>query len=672
VLAGRDVVADDAEGAVRLDLVGGTEVDRLIAQPTEVPVNELAVREILGTALFSARTGGLGWAHRTFGEYLAAFWLSGSRLSDAQVSDLLLVDDGTERRVTPALRNVAGWLLALRPGFQRTLVPADAVVMVYGDPSSVAPAIRRDLLPALLRAIGDQQIERSTVRSLWRRMAYDGIATELLAALGDAELGDQARQAATDAVTELELRELVPALVDIAVNPSESITFRTSVLYALKQLRAHAAADRLLSLAIEPQPVDTNDELKGAALRLLWPDAMTADALFLALTPEKNEQLFGTYKLFLRSECAPYLVRPADLVSGVRWALTLPREYDSTRAVVALADIVVAKAWPLAATDDEIAEVLADLVALATQQFMPVLTGATSRFGDDAPDRALHDGAANEALIEVLVGRVVEGKVPLELLRVASLHELAYDVDVNRIIERWASATTGAERDAWLTVTLSLARGSGADALFDVKETYPELYEHVAWRYEAIRLDTPEAEAMREEWKTEQEARRLPAETQVDPAQFDQQVIAELDAFRNGDVAAYWRLQYPLMIDDDGFIVGREFRDDLTETPGWRRLPEEVRDGIADSAALYLRQGDPDPDRWVGTNTVYWPAWGGYCALKLMWKERRSAFDELDPTLWRRWAPIVVAWPNLGTEEEQSDFRKTALGIVRQLAPEEA
>ena len=670
ILAGRDVIGDGVAGAVELtQLIGGTELDRLIAQPTEVTVNEQAVREVLGTALFSARGGGLGWAHRTFGEYLAAFWLAGERISDQQVADLLLVDEGTARRITPPLRNVAGWLLTLRSGFQRSLVPADAVVMVYGDPSSVAPEIRRQLFPALLEAIADHEVERFGLRSLWPRLAYDGIARELQTALGNTALDDQARQAAVDAVAQLGIRKLVPALVDIALNPVESIALRTSVLYALKTLSPYVTLDRLRPLTMQPQPADIDDEIKGGALRVCWPDAMTADELFASLTPEKNERLLGAYKIFLTGECAPHLQSARDLLAGVRWALTVPRDWDSTRSITTLADVVVARAWPLAANEPEIAEALADLVALVKERLMPVLASARSLRSEDALESALDDGAANEAITEVLVGRVAAGGFPVELLSRAMLSELAYGVDIHRMIDRWSTAAPGPEREAWRAVILTVARGPGGDVLFELKDLYPDLYQYVAARYEAVRIDSPEAEAMREEWRAEQEALRLP---DVDSSEFDQHVIAELDVFRNGDLNGYWRMQYWLMIDDEGFIEGREFRDDLTETAGWRRVPEEVREDIADNAAIYLRQMDPDPDRWIGTNTVYWPAWAGYCALKLMWKERRAAFEKLEPAVWRRWAPIVVAWPNLGTEEEGSEFRNAALTIVREIAPDVA
>lgn len=671
VLTGRDVVGDGVAGGIGLDeLAGGNEVDRLVAQPSEVVVDDAALREVLNTALFTARTGGLGWAHRTFGEYLAAFWLAGERLSDAQIGDLLLVDDGSGRRIAPPLRNVAGWLLTLRKGFERQLEPADATVLVHGDPASVAPEMRRRLLPALLDAIGDQAVERVGIRSLWRRLAYEGIANDLDAALTDTSVDDQARQAAMDAVAELELVELVPALVDIALSDAESPTLRTTALERLRSLGDAVPVDRLRPLAMLPQQSDPDDEIKGSALGLCWPGAMTTDELFGALTPEKNEALIGTYTRFLRQDCAPHLTSPDDLLAGVRWALTVPREWDSTRDVTILADVVVGKAWPLAATDWPIAEALADLVVLVTERHMPVFASASSLRRNEAPDSVLHDAAAVEAIIEVLVGRAARKEISLEILQRAALLSLGDIEDLGRLVERWAATGDDTERQAWQVAILALARGSAADALFDVRKAYPDLYAYVAWRYEAVLIDSPEAEVMRQRWITEEEAPQVPAQEVVDPAQFDQQVVAELDAFAAGDVDGYWRMQYALMVDDDGFVRDREHTDDLTKTSGWRRADPEVRAAIVNGAARYLRQMDPDHSRWLGIEQSYWPAWAGYSALKLLFTERRTAFDKLDATVWQRWAPIVVGWR--ATDQGHDEFRQVAMERIRELAADVA
>jgi hypothetical protein len=221
VLSGRDVVGEQSDLDIRAtELAGGTEVNRRVAGRSDVVVTEREIAETVATALFTGRARGVGWGHRTFGEYLAAYWLASDRLSDKQVADLLLVDDGDARRVAPSLRNVAGWLLALRPGTQTMLAPADAIVLLDGDPASVAPAARRELVVALLSAIGDQAFDRFGARNIWPRLAYQGIDDDLREGFRDRSQHDQARQAAADAISELRLSALADVLADRALDES--------------------------------------------------------------------------------------------------------------------------------------------------------------------------------------------------------------------------------------------------------------------------------------------------------------------------------------------------------------------------------------------------------------------------------------------------------------------
>ncbi|WCB91588.1 hypothetical protein DSM104299_00259 [Baekduia alba] len=663
VLAGRDVVGDGVDAVALRDLAGGDELDRLVAAETTVAVDERAVQEVLGTALFTGRAGGVGWAHRTFGEYLAAYWLAGDRLTDAQVADLMLVDDGT-LAVAPPLRNVAGWLLGMRPTFQALLTPADALVLVYGDPASVAVEVRRALLPSLLDALDDQQVDRRGLRNLWRWVGYDGIADDLRATLLDLGRDDQTRQAAVDAAAELELDDLVGVLVDVALDPANSVSLRTSALYGLREFGDRVPRERIRPLALQPQPGDDDDEIKGAALHLCWPKAISAPELFAALTPEKNEALLGAYVGFLHGPCVEHLTEPEDLLLGIQWGLTVSHRAHDTRDVTGVADRIVAKAWPLAATVPDIAEALTDLIELASASFSPILRSPRS-LRDDAPDSTLDDPQANAAIAAVLVERMAAGTQAGDVVERMVFRDFPREIDMSVVIERWAAAPSGAVKAAWVTCIPWLARGDRADAIYEVRDTYPELYELVAWRYEAIVLDSPEAEALRQQHAHLLDDNRPSSPPSADLEELDRHIAAELAAFANGNVDAFWRLPRQLFVDDDNWVRDEQTREDLADTPGWRRMSNETRSKLIDAAREYLLRADPETASWLGQDVFFRPARAGYLALKLLFNERRTSFDSLDASVWRRWAPVVIEPRRYGSENDRDAFHTVALACVR-------
>jgi hypothetical protein len=215
-------------------------------------------------------------------------------------------------------------------------------------------------------------------------------------------------------------------------------------------------------------------------------------------------------------------------------------------------------------------------------------------------------------------------------------------------LEQWRE-TDGDEREAWAIAVRGLSQdGQSADALFEARAEFPSLYAEIAWRYEAIVLDSPKAEAMRRQWRDTEVLRSGPPTPNVDPDEFAKRVATEMQAFADGDVEAYWRMQLPLMADDNGKVHGREFASDLTSAPGWKRITPVLQEQIIDGATRYLTETDPMPAIWLGRPKVYWPAWGGYCALRLLWQEQRDVFDGLGDDLWRRWASMVVGWPEPG------------------------
>ena len=73
-------------------------------------VTESVVRETLDTGLFTSRgRNRLGWAHQTYGEFLAAQYLRQERLNTRQLLDLLIHPHETERKLVPQLQETAAW-----------------------------------------------------------------------------------------------------------------------------------------------------------------------------------------------------------------------------------------------------------------------------------------------------------------------------------------------------------------------------------------------------------------------------------------------------------------------------------------------------------------------------------------------------------------------------------
>lgn len=119
-----DVPAEDV--SVR-ELSGGREK----AQGNEFEVGEAAIKEVLGTGLFSARgTNRLGWAHQTYTEFLAAYYLIQKQMSVAQMLNLIVHPGDVEGRLVPQLHETAAWLAGMKPEVFHEVMARDPEVLL--------------------------------------------------------------------------------------------------------------------------------------------------------------------------------------------------------------------------------------------------------------------------------------------------------------------------------------------------------------------------------------------------------------------------------------------------------------------------------------------------------------------------------------------------------------
>jgi hypothetical protein len=118
-----------------------------------------------------------------------------------------------------------------------------------------------------------------------------------------------------------------------------------------------------------------------------------------------------------------------------------------------------------------------------------------------------------------------------------------------------------------------------------------------------------------------------------------------LDEIAQGAVARFWELNQLMLVDPDTSRYQSDFELSLTATPGWQLLGHEGRSKVIEAARAYLNSEGSQPERWLGTNTVWRPALAGYRALVLLLEFDPDFVRDLSPQGWAEWAPVVVWSP---------------------------
>lgn len=120
---------------------GVLTLEEICASPLREPVGDettefqlAAVREVLGTGLFRSAGGTLvTWAHKTYGEFLAADYLAARNFSGTQIAELIHPPGIHRGRIAPQLTETVAWLTALRPDLGRSLMQANPDVLLRSD-----------------------------------------------------------------------------------------------------------------------------------------------------------------------------------------------------------------------------------------------------------------------------------------------------------------------------------------------------------------------------------------------------------------------------------------------------------------------------------------------------------------------------------------------------------
>jgi hypothetical protein len=668
ILTGRSVirVPDGAEPSADLvtvaQLAGGTELDRGVVIPTTFEVSEDAVREVFGTGLFSARGDDLGWAHQTYGEYLAAVYLTSTQIPEAQVMTVL-VADADEGRIVPQLRDVAGWGAAMDIQLADQLATHDPLVLLRGDVALADNERKARLAEALLQKRVAEELYKwdpRTRRNL-AALRYEGLAAILRQRLTNPDEPQPVRELACELADLCEVRDLQGELLALALASYPPVRLRAAAVRALQTVADTETRQQLLPLASDPLPEDADDDLKGSTLRAVCPSVVSGVEALSFLTPEKNRNLTGAYAGFL-SRDLPQALEDDELPAALEWVRRVPYAHDPMNELGNLAEQILVRGVDNVSRDD----VRDPLVETVVDQLKNHHDLQSFRTRDKS--EAFSVESNRHRLVEALVPPMRDGRLdPIAVI--TSTPRLVTGSDLPWLIERLHDAVGGEDETIWADLVdwgLSF-EGADQDLVMEVREMSPVLQARTVRRFGPIELDSDLAARMRKQYLKEQEwaedERRLTGEA----PDFDANVDVLLDRFESGEVDAFWQLVIHIW-GEEGRRHATVGGSDLTLSPGWRRAGEARRARIASAAQVYLRKYEPS-DAWLDPAHRYHPATAGYCAVRYVAGHDPEDFAALGTATLCGWLPAILAFTHNDGEGEEATFRSWLLGLLDEQCP---
>lgn len=617
-------------------------------------VNERGIEETLNTGLFASfGPGRLGWAHRTYAEFLAGRYVVDRDLPLSQVMSLIVHPGDPDKKLIPQLHETAAWIAGFRPDVFREILARDPGVLLHSDVARATDNDRARLVSALLEACdaGEWLDDRWGLRRRYAGLKHLGLADQLRPYIKDPDKGAIVRRVAIEIADACAEHNLLGDLLAVALDSSVPVHTRVSAAYAVNSIGDEGSRYQLRDLISTPEEVDPSARLKGCGLRATWPGLLTTKEFLRALTsPQTN--FFGEYQSFLYDNPMQH-VPTEDLPLALEWAAEHADRTSTTyqNSIDDLIDSVLHLACQHLDVQD-IRKGFGNVALVKARHADPLFKGKPSNLLED-----------NDRRRQVLAA-AVNAATDEQDVRLLTWSGLVSNDDALWLLEQHQSRTDQSD-EKWarlLRHVLLFDDREAVEAVLEARESDPLLETILSPLFDAIVLESEEAEQQRELYRMRVESTKQDAERESDASSPPTEDIVAplLEQFWSGDISAWWQINFQLAIDEYGVYVN-EFTSDLTELSRWGDTADDTRAALVAAADRYVRAAMPEPENWINSDgplTIYRPDWAGFRAFRLLLTQDPDRLNALPGEVWARWAQVILAYPTLNPSDQEAPHQE--------------
>ncbi len=549
-----------------------------------------------------------------------------------------------EGRLIPKLYPVAAWVAMTNRRIFEIIRKNEPEILLLGDITATTESQKAALTESYLAHIAASNVVDWNMRSNFRydRLQHAGLVDQVRPYIENHSENENVRIEAMFIAEACRLHELGSLLAEVALNSEESINIRSMAAFVVA--RVAESADRArLKVLIHNDPKDGTDQIRGYALAATWPEHLTAEELFSALTPPKRSNFIGGYTVFLSEKLVPGL-KPDDLPVALQWVIEQPEGHRHLAPrFEELPDNILRYAWSNVEIPGVI-ELFAKVILRRIESHEDIIG---DRYRDNPFDFTPADNVKRRRLVEKLISMLDSGKnIGYEL--VMSRPPLVSIEDAEWLLAKLETNEPTEQKRLWahlLGVVWNWA-GNPRDLtakIYDISKTIPDFTDIFSSSFEAVDLSSDKARIAKENYELKKEyEKRREAEASASRLNVAELVKEQLDLLEQGKNDAWWRLIHWMAFKDDGSHAN-EHAIDITTLPGWHLLDEPAQEKIAAFAENYLLTQKPKARKSPGI--LYQTDSAAYKALCYLQSRAASKCDLLPSIIWEKWATIVVQYP---------------------------
>jgi predicted NACHT family NTPase len=637
-------------------------------------ITRALIEEVLDTGLFSSRGQyQMGWAHQTYAEFLAAWYLIQHQISLAQITELIFSSVDPDRKLIPQLHETAAWLASMKSDVFQEIMKTDPDVLLHSDISTIDNENKARLVESLLKLNDQEKLADQYRFRNYISLKHAKLPEQLEPYILDSSKNINSRYVAINIAEDCNINSMQSNLVKITLDKDEPYALRKRAARAILSMSDEQSKRELKNLAIHSQD-DPDDDLKGYALKAVYPNHMTTEEVLSCLTSPKGNSFGGLYQDFVAREIGSRIPK-TDLQVALEWLLRLrlkisARDLRYQYPFNDLSNALILKAWEHI-EDSEILQKLAQIALSRCSQYAPMIyVGASAQ---KSFKEILEENDTNRRkLLEAVISIIPDSETDPLWLTGHDDDCTSLKQDFSWLPEQLQISESNHTQKIYAKLIRWKANWKSADslsAIIDVAKKNSALEAEFSEFLEPIDLNSPRAE----------EARREYIECQKLSSQGNHQkplnpppnirVLRCLDQLENGSVDA-WRhlcLEMNLMPTSTPYV--HSLTVDLTTLPGWIDADEGTKLRIIALAREHVSKTEPETDTWLIKNSIPDSATADYQAIWLIAVCDFDFISKMSADIWRKWAAIILGYPNDRADKDM--IKQELIKRAYQNAPDE-
>ncbi len=645
------------------------DMEHADGQGQDFSIDSYTFQETIKCALFSGRgENRIGFAHQSYVEFLAAWYLHTRGLNCQRILPLLLHPD--DKRVPPQHAETAIWLAALDGDVFTALVETEPLLLLRTDLSDMTNEQKAHLTGILLRAFATKaEFDRDWGLSQhYRKLAHPALADQLRPYIVDQDVCHAARNAAMEIAAACEIKELTDELVSLALNQSEVHYLRSCATHAATMLANVSQLARLRPIAFGKVGADPEDRLKSIVIPFLWPSHISTKEIFELLLQTQNVRCIGEFRYSPKEFVEQFSAD--DLIIALRWIVDNGNNLPDFEAAH-LKDAIMVEAWNKL-DDPRVLNVFAETVWICLDRFERIFNRQGKREKDwleqDDKKRRMtiialleaHSSMDNKRDLWSLIAGEDRIILPKDATWLLECYRINASPDLRAKLAKCIDFFFRSDADpAWLEAVVSVACDEAS---------YSEspLAEIVALQMEPIWLDSETAQTLKKQHAQQLKRKReKPAPLNPPPPA---RVAEALQEFKAGESDSWVWLWQELSLPDGAVSYSWNF-DNVTKFPGWHRATPSEQSSILRCAEAWLINNRlTQEDIFLPDNQTSYQHIRTYLALRLLSDVGSPVLVAATPETWIQWTKAVIVYP-LDHDVEQ---RNSIIKLAYEKAPEAA